>query len=572
MNKKIEQAKGRALIELRKIFAKTIRTITDRTQRAKAQEKLKTDVESLKNQASLAKEQSAGFNLETLQKKGPELIEKFRVLEPITKFRERAETIEARRIARRPAVKREIPFGIEAIIKGKREIVLGEKFTPFAPINFFARKGAESKKVRAIADEFVKQFPAIGQLATLAASSEDPKRVLSFISIAQLGILFDPAIRTGGTQEQRLIRKKLSENRFKDLDIDDVINDLQRKQTGKTIRSKTLGEKVDDARKIFNKIRETKDPKLRVKQIKEFKLLMKTSHGEAGANQIFNELITQEGVLGVQRGIVTRVPRPPAPRRVVVEPLPQIKAVGIVPSIIQSPRERARVRGAQVRRQKEIQKSKQTLGQRFQQAQKSALAQKSAQAQKIAQKQRTAQRQRVALALVPKLVTKAPQVKTTKLGIKTTFLKPVKRFIIIKKKPAKKKKIVVKKIPTVMLGYNVKIRSKGKLKKLNVVPLTKFRARDLGSFIADKSTARTFVLSRAATKAQKPKLKVPSSYFARNKRKFRGPKKKGKVQPLNNKAIEKRKFAIDSRGEIKGLSAARLRSRLFKEFKKRKRK
>ena len=115
-------------------------------------------------------------------------------------------------------------------------------------------------------------------------------------------------------------------------------------------------------------------------------------------------------------------------------------------------------------------------------------------------------------------------------------------------KPKKRKKKL--KIPPVKIGYNILIKKKGKFKRMNVVPLTKSKARDLGAFLTDKSVARTFKIKQSDSIAKKPKLKVPSSYFKRHQKKFRGRKVKGRFQPIRRVAIEKSKFAIDSRGEI----------------------
>ena len=136
---------------------------------------------------------------------------------------------------------------------------------------------------------------------------------------------------------------------------------------------------------------------------------------------------------------------------------------------------------------------------------------------------------------------------------------------------AKKKKVKKVFVPS-KVGYNVKVKSKGVFRKVNVNPITKKKAQSLGAFLTDKSTARSFRISRSGTKAKKPFLRVPPNYFTKNLRKFRGPKIKGKFQPIKKLAIERSKFAIDSRGEKRQLSVARLRARLFKTAKKRRRK
>lgn len=141
-------------------------------------------------------------------------------------------------------------------------------------------------------------------------------------------------------------------------------------------------------------------------------------------------------------------------------------------------------------------------------------------------------------------------------------------FRLLRPKGIKKPKKKPVRVPLAIGGFNVFVRSKGTFKKMNKVVLKKQKAFDLGAFIADKSIARTLKIKRVPFKPQRPILKVPSDYFKKNRRKFRGPKRKGKVQPIKNLAIEKSKFAIDSKSEVKQLSAARIRARLFKPKKK----
>ncbi len=198
------------------------------------------------------------------------------------------------------------------------------------------------------------------------------------------------------------------------------------------------------------------------------------------------------------------------------------------------------------------------------------------QAQKIKQRQIQTQRQvsqlKLAQLLFPQQALKKQQLQKALQKLKEPILKklPFPPFLLLK--PVVKKKKKLKRIPPSKIGYNVKVKSKGKFKKVNVNPLTKKKARNLGAFLTDKSTARTFRILRSGTKAQKPFLKVPQAYFKKNIRKFRGKKVKGIIQPIKKLAIEKIKFAIDSRGEKRQLSVARLRARLFKTAKKRRKK
>ncbi len=132
-------------------------------------------------------------------------------------------------------------------------------------------------------------------------------------------------------------------------------------------------------------------------------------------------------------------------------------------------------------------------------------------------------------------------------------------------KPKIKKKKLIK-VPLRMGGYNVFVKSKGKFKKVNINPLSKKKAHDLGSWLVDRSTARTWKRKQIGFKAQKPILKVPSAYFKKTRIKYRGKKIKGKVQPLINLGIEKRKFAIDTPREKKQLSTARVRADLLRKL------
>jgi hypothetical protein len=132
------------------------------------------------------------------------------------------------------------------------------------------------------------------------------------------------------------------------------------------------------------------------------------------------------------------------------------------------------------------------------------------------------------------------------------------------KKPIPKKKLV--KVPLAEGGYNVFVKSKGKFKKVNINPLSKKKAHDLGSWLVDRSTSRTWKRKQVGFKAQKPILKVPSDYFKKTIKKYRGKKIKGKVQPLINLGIEKRKFAIDTPREKKQLSVARVRAELLRKL------
>lgn len=114
-------------------------------------------------------------------------------------------------------------------------------------------------------------------------------------------------------------------------------------------------------------------------------------------------------------------------------------------------------------------------------------------------------------------------------------------------------------------GYNVFVKSKGKLLRLNSMPLSERDAKNRGAYAIDNSTSRTFIIKK------NPRLvsrlgsikKKEQSYLFRKKPKFRIYRiRRGKKIIFNKRRIiEKRKFGIDTRGEKRGLSIARLARR-----------
>ncbi|KKK40299.1 hypothetical protein LCGC14_3093400, partial [marine sediment metagenome] len=136
-------------------------------------------------------------------------------------------------------------------------------------------------------------------------------------------------------------------------------------------------------------------------------------------------------------------------------------------------------------------------------------------------------------------------------------------FVPLVEKVKLKRKLI--KVALKKGGYDVFVKSKGVFKRVNINPLGKKKAHDLGSWLVDRSTARTWKRKQVPFKAQKPILKVPSAYFKKTRIKYRGRKIKGKVQPLKNLGIEKRKFAIDTKREKQQLSAARVRAELLRK-------
>lgn len=108
-------------------------------------------------------------------------------------------------------------------------------------------------------------------------------------------------------------------------------------------------------------------------------------------------------------------------------------------------------------------------------------------------------------------------------------------------------------------GYNVFVKSKGVNKKVNKVPLMENIARDLGSWVVDNTLSAEFSIKKAKGKPRPPKVIVPNNYFNRNTFKFRNfIMKQGKVIPLKNKYIERKERRLDSVGEVRNITIARL--------------
>ncbi len=135
--------------------------------------------------------------------------------------------------------------------------------------------------------------------------------------------------------------------------------------------------------------------------------------------------------------------------------------------------------------------------------------------------------------------------------------------------PKRKRKRIRKKKPKKRLGYKSLVKSKGKFKKVNIKPLSKTKAKDRGAYVTDRTVSATFKVKSVGKKKKLGKLpKKQRGYFKRKRKKFRGFKiVKGKRVKLKNKFIEKRKARIDTRGEKRGLTVAKL---LRRERKKRK--
>ena len=145
-----------------------------------------------------------------------------------------------------------------------------------------------------------------------------------------------------------------------------------------------------------------------------------------------------------------------------------------------------------------------------------------------------------------------------------------------RRRPGKAAK-VVSTVPRVRRKKKVKVRKKG-LKhsadvygkdkgrriKLNKKPLSLTDAKNRGAYAIDHTTSKTLkIVPRGKRKDLGKITKKEKGYYSKNKHKFREKKirkKKGIKTP--NRFIEKRKYGIDTPGEKKQLSLARLSKEL----------
>ncbi len=258
-------------------------------------------------------------------------------------------------------VKPSLPFGIEEVLQLTPEISFGEKFTPFAPPNFLSRQFVDSKAGKETLKFIEKINPELALFLKLPA----PKVAFDIVTLLQLGFFFDPAFEVGAIkkgaktkQVQKQVKKTSTKakEQSKKVDIDNVVAELRFKIQGKTLRDKTGFEKVTDARRIFNEIKKTKDPKLQAEQFKNLKSLLREAHGEKGGNLVLQDLLAQEGITLTK--IRTAVQKPPKIQKVFqIEKVPKIKGAGQITTTGKA-FSNQRVQNQQVKNQERINFSK----------------------------------------------------------------------------------------------------------------------------------------------------------------------------------------------------------------------
>ena len=98
-----------------------------------------------------------------------------------------------------------------------------------------------------------------------------------------------------------------------------------------------------------------------------------------------------------------------------------------------------------------------------------------------------------------------------------------------------------------------------KLIKINKVPLTKKRARDLRNYITDTSLSRTARIKPTSGKPASPKLKIPKGYARKTAFKFRKFKQiKGKrISLKKGRVIERGRHILDTSQEVRKIGLLR---------------
>lgn len=185
-------------------------------------------------------------------------------------------------------------------------------------------------------------------------------------------------------------------------------------------------------------------------------------------------------------------------------------------------------------------------------------------------------------ALQPKFALKLAQELETKLGLKTLFPSfPITQPPITRAKLTGEGFKPFIPLPFFLFGkpktpkkdrgaYNVlgKRLKQNKFMKLNIVPLTRERAKDVGAYLSDTSLSRTFKIRKTKGKPKPSRLDVPLGYFNAVKYKLRDYKiRKGKQIPMDDKWIERSSFALDTIPEVQQIDLFKRLSQVKKKKK-----
>ena len=320
----------------------------------------------------------------------------------------------------------------------------------------------------------------------------------------------------------------------KKLELDKIRNALQFKQVGKKIVVKSQSDKVLDVRKAFDKIKETKDPKLRKKQIENSLKIFEDAWGKEVARGVFKDFIEQEG------GLLSPSQKSP----IVFKKIVQKELVSIGKAKLKEIQQPTLVVGVS-QKVKSAQKEKLRLSQALLLNQGIKFFQPTKQVLKLSEKLKTKQKFNQALFFAVRTAVKS----------QPKFRRPTR---LIKRVP---------KVPKILkLPKGVKqtdliraIQKLGKTKSVDIiVGLKRKKQRTIGKNLPPFSAlkkAQRFVDSnldasfRLKVNKKSPKKKDISAFNISPK--FRT----SKTNPFFN--VEKRKFRLDTSSEVFQLKQAR---------------
>ena len=319
---------------------------------------------------------------------------------------------------------------------------------------------------------------------------------------------------------------------------------------------KTQGQKVSDVRKIFQEISKTKDAKLRKQQTQGAIKFLERTYGRKGAQAIFRDFLSQEGV--------TLTPKQPPTsvfQRFVQKETVSLGKQKLSKVKVKEP-EVFLVSSAEQTKQQERQKQRVITTQADLLVQGQTFFQPTKEVEKLAEETKTKQKAGQALfsALVsaqrPRLeeVTKAKVIRVAKKPTPIFKLpKGVKQTDLIKAIQKLGKKNAV----------NIIVGMKLKKRKTIGKGLPPFKALKKAQKFVDKNIEASFLLK--PTK-KKPKIKDIKPFNASFK--FRP----SKVSPLFQ--VERRKFRLDSPTEVKQLKLfkGKVPRGLFPKLKKKRKK
>jgi len=356
-----------------------------------------------------------------------------------------------------------------------------------------------------------------------------------------------------GKRGQTSLQKVLSKGRFEKLKELD----------------KTRAERIDIVKaKIEKKLIKAKNRKEQLIILDNLAKDIKTPEAKANfrifVEELINKRILKVPEIEVVPGVKVKELIPVKERIEVIvpktKPLRKIFPTTKVTKISQINLEK--IKKQQQKQQRRIAFSKQSLGQRYAVGQIRAQKLKTATVHKAAQRQKILQKQAPKFR-VPTLLKAPATSKITK--IPRIIVPPPFPFAKVKSK----RKLVSPIKPTSKKGYYVlgKPLKKRKFVRLNKVPLKQSEAKDLGAWLIDHSLGRTFKLKQSNRPAQKPRLKVPKSYFTKHRKKFRNFKIiKGKKVFTPYQWIEKRGTPLlDTRAERKKITLLKKLSQLQKK-------